>query len=271
MASRQQTLATLALACACCIAPAPVRAQEVSAAVIDPVIVALQREIAKNYGFNVLSSPEDGAAEIGKVYYVTAPACAAALVPMSQRGTPMQVFEAMDLPADRIPTIKPRTQWVHVRLGSVLGKQARAELQAAMPGKQAELGLAFDALDQSNAQIFFGSRSVGSVPIRRAMEDALRTNSVAQPADLGNQAVGALAPHAMLLVQKFEFDREAVKRKRAGVMLKFLELFGARLSAGKDLSKAYQYELPTYSTIAFKPVTALFRDAACTGPTTNGS
>lgn len=260
----QQALAPLALAWACWIAPGSARAQEVTAEVIDPVIVALQRGIARNYGFNVLSSPEDGAAEIGKVYYVTTPSCAAMLVPMAQQGTPMQVFEAMDLPPERIPTIRPRTQWVHVRLGNVLGKQARADLQAEIPGKKVELGLAFDALDQSNAQVFFGSRSVGSVPIRHAMEHALRANSVVQSSDLGNQAVGALAPHAMLVVQKFEFDRNAVKRKRAGLMIGILELFGARLSAGKDLSNTYEYQLPTYSTIAFKPVTALFRDAACT-------
>jgi hypothetical protein len=247
------------LLCACF----PAAAAETMDQLVDPMIDAIFKSLAQRYRYNLLSMPDDSNARIGKVYYVTEPACASALTKMAETGASMQVFEALSLPDATVADSAARTQWTSIRLASALSKGAKGELFARLPDRKAELNLALDALQRTNAQMFFGVRQVGSLRIKQAMDLELRQKRVRSAADLGNDARGAIAPHAELVLQKFEFDRSGARGRKGDVVLGFMELFGARLSAAQNVQNAYSYQLPTYSILAFKPVTSLFERSAC--------
>ncbi|MEH6418415.1 hypothetical protein [Pseudomonas sp. CGJS7] len=241
----------------------PASAAEAMQPVVDPVIDAVFKSLAQRYRYNLVSMPDDSNAQIGKVYYVTEPACASALTRMAETGAAMQVFEALSLREDEVPASAARTQWTSIRFASVLSKGATGELFARLPERKGEIKLALEALQRTNAQVQFGIRQVGSVSIKRAMDKELRRQQVVGPADLGNDARGAIAPHAELVLQKFEYDKQGASGRKGSVLLGFMELFGARLDASKNVQHAYGYQLPTYSILAFKPVTALFEPGAC--------
>lgn len=230
---------------------------------VDSIIETMFSSIAKRWGYNLLAAPEDGAAQIGKVYYITEPSCSRQLNELATKGEGVRVFEALSLPEDSIPPPPVRGQWTSIRIASVIGSAARLNLRAALPDKQVELDLALEALDKTNAQVLVGSRSVSSVLVRRALERSLTDEGVTRLEDLGNGATGALAPHAELLVQKFEFDMDLVKVKKAGFWASFLDLFGVRLSADAKSRTVSGFVLPTNSILAFKSVTYLFDDKKC--------
>ncbi|MCR5867728.1 hypothetical protein [Aquincola sp. J276] len=234
--------------------------------IVDPVIDAVLASLAIRWGYNLLSAPDEGAASIGKVYYVTTPACAGDLVRMAEEGVPVRVFQALTL-SQPLPSPPVRKEWVSVRIDSVILKGARATLYAKLPSKTAELDAAFEALRRTNAQVLVGSRSIGAFDVKRAVASEFQAQGIRQVVDLGgNGATGALAPHAELILQKFEFDQELAKAAQVGFWVRFLELFGVRL-AGEQSSRVVQgFKLPTFSTMAFKPVASLFSDHGCTKP-----
>lgn len=248
----------LGIAAMCSLMATHAQASQPNVEVIDQLITHIYKSLAQRQGFNVLSAPDEGAAKIGSVYYVTDPQCAADLNTMARDGTPARLFLAMELPNPDQYRTAPITNWNSVRLASVAGRSAQADLTARLPNWQAEVGTALSAMDKTNAQIFFGTRQFSSVRISRAMKTELEAQGITEPSELGNGATGALAPHAELIVQKFEFDRNAVRGRRAGILIRFMEMFGARLAAGQEISKDGGFRQATYSTAAFKPVTSLF-------------
>ncbi|SDY96504.1 hypothetical protein SAMN04487939_11080 [Lysobacter sp. yr284] len=237
-------------------------AQEPETEVVDGLIKRIYATLARDRGFNVLSAPDAGAAQIGNVYYVTDPACASDLLSMAKTGTPTQLFLALELPHQERFKPQPISNWTSVRLVAIAGRAFKTDVGAEKPEWAAQIGLSIAAMEQTNAQILFATRRFSSIPIKKAMVNELLAQGVDDASDLGDGATGALAPHEELIVQKFEFDRKAVRGKKGGVMVRLMELFSARVEAGSEVTRTAGFKQATYSTAAFKSVTTLFRNCS---------
>lgn len=241
-----------------------VRAQAQETEVVDHLIKKIYATLARERGFNLLSAPDAGAARIGNVYYVTEPACASDLVSMAKMGAPTQLFLAIELLNQERFKPKPISDWTSIRLAAVAGRAMKAEIGAARPEWAAQINASIAALEQSNAQILFATQRYSSVPIKKAMALELEAQGIHRASDLGDEAKGALAPHEELIVQKFEFDRQSIRGKKGGLMLRLMELFGARIEMSSEVINSTGFKQATYSTAAFKAVTNLF--PTCHGP-----
>ncbi len=236
----------------------PTKAENQELEVVDHVVKKIYATLARDRGFNLLSAPDVGAAKIGSVYYVTEPKCARDLIAMAKDGKPAQLYLAMELPNQERFKPMPITDWTSVRLAAIAGRSLSADLGAEKTEWAAQMRASIAALNSTNAQIWFATRRYGSVPIKQAMVSELRVQGLLSPSDLGDGAVGALAPHEELVVQKFEFDRKAFRGKKGAVMLRLMELFGARIEAGTEVTQEGGFSQATYSIAAFKAVTSLF-------------
>lgn len=64
-------------------------------------------------------------------------------------------------------------------------------------------------------------------------------------------------------MQKFEFDRQVVNKAEASLVVRFLDLFGARMAGERSTNLLASYKLPTNAILAIKPGLVRFNHEEC--------
>ena len=238
------------------LAPLGAMAQE---AEVDAIVDHFLGQLAKTQRFTRLRTLSAEGAKIGSIYGVVSPevTCLADLRKEAALGVPIQVQYLDDMPsaAFRGGTV---SNWTSVNIRKVLGANAEADIGAKLPDRRAELKAALDFLKASQAQIIFGVLERPSLPLRQAGRSYLKDQGLERASDAGTEVTGILVPHAQLLLQKFEFNRESLKSGEAGVGVNLLELIGLKIGAKAKQVDALDFKLPTNAVFAFRAEPLLF-------------
>ena len=117
--------------------------------------------------------------------------------------------------------------------------------------KAEKAGIEFAALDDPSAPMAQRQQAA-------ALRSYLKDQGLERASDAGTEVTGILVPHAQLLLQKFEFNRESLKSGEAGVGVNLLELIGLKIGAKAKQVDALDFKLPTNAVFAFRAEPLLF-------------
>ena len=232
---------------------------------VDPFVEVALRQLARNQGFARLMLPDAEAAVFGTAYYVEEPdvPCFAAFRDIARRGERVPLNSLVQFSTEGLPQPRVVSDWTSIRLSTLIGNDAVAQLTAQLPGKEATIGIMAAAFKKTNAQILFAAREVPVRGYQQAARTQLRREGITSLSDVSPQASGVITPFAQLLVQKFEFDKQVAVKQEAGLVARFLELFGVRIAGDRSENLLSGFSLPTNAVLAIKPGFVQFNSRTC--------
>lgn len=112
---------------------------------------------------------DTNAAVFGTTYFVEEGdvPCFAALRDMARRGDPLPLNSLLQFPTSGLPQPRVVTEWTSIRISSLRGAAAQAQVAGNVKNQQASVGAMAAALKQSNAQIPFASREAPLLKYQR--------------------------------------------------------------------------------------------------------
>jgi hypothetical protein len=266
VATSRASIRSVLLACAfVSIPPASIAQTQVVENFVEPFVEAVLTQLARRQGFNRLMLPDADAAVFGTAYYVDEDdvPCFSVLREMAQRGDPLPLNSLVQFATTDLPQPRVISEWTTIRISSLMGAAALAQVSAKVQDQQVSVGAMASAFKQTNAQILFASRDVPLLNYQRAARKQLQRDGVVNLHDVSPQASGVITPVSQLIVQKFEFDRQLVKKSEVNLIARFLELFGARIAGERSTNLLEGYQLPTNAVLAIKPGFVRFNHEVC--------